>query len=135
MTSSWPARLSETAQLKRWFLSKPTSPRRMDLDSDRHESALNMSKSTKQVKVMVVSRRVTCPSSSISCVYTIMVPNMMMKADCATRISRLRVSTASLRFRGGRFMTSLSTASTPSDCAGGPSMMISVGEKKEKTSG
>lgn len=78
------------------------------------------------MNVMVVSLFVTSPSVSISWVYTSMVPHMMMAADVMTRVINGQVRTGALRFRGGRIMTSGSTGSTPRDCAGGPSMMISV---------
>jgi hypothetical protein len=55
-----------------------------------------------------------------------MVPNIIMEAEVRTRVMRGQVRTGALRFRGGRVITSGSTGSTPRDCAGGPSMMMSV---------
>lgn len=68
MTKIWPARLRDTAQLNNVLLNKPTSPLKTDFDSERQFSALNMSNRTKHVNVIVVSRFVTSPSVSISCV-------------------------------------------------------------------
>jgi hypothetical protein len=62
--------------------------------SYRHESALNISKKTKQVKVMVVSRAVIRPSSIIS-LKTYSVPHTMMPADRTMFTSRSRDSMAS----------------------------------------
>ena len=60
-----------------------------DLVAERHDSALNMSKKTKQVKVMVVSRAVIWPSSIMS-QNTHSVPQMMIDADSNTFRIRLR---------------------------------------------
>lgn len=117
--------LSETAQLNRVFEKRPISPRRTDFDSDRQFKALNISNNTKQVNVMVVSRLFTSPSVSISCVYTSIVPIITIDADVRTRLIRAFVNTGAFRLRGGRLITSGSTGSTPRDCAGGPSMIIS----------
>lgn len=49
-----------------------------------------------------------------------------MEADCRTRWRRALVRTRAVRERGGRDITAGSTGSTPSDCAGGPSMRMSI---------
>ena len=84
-----------------------------------------MSKKTKQVKVMVVSRAVTVPSMDISRIYVTIVPRTIMAADVSTRCITGRVSTRAVRDRGGRVMTAGSTGSTPRDWAGGPSIRMS----------
>ena len=66
MTASWPNRLPPTARLNMRFPVRANSPRRILLPSLRQVKALNMSKKTKQVKVMVVSRAVTVLSDDIS---------------------------------------------------------------------
>lgn len=50
-------------------------------------------------------------------------PQMMSVAENATRDSNLFVKIGADLGRGGRFIASRSTGSTPSDCDGGPSMM------------
>lgn len=50
-------------------------------------------------------------------------PQMMTLAEKATRYSRRLVKMGAVLGRGGRFIASRSTGSTPSDCEGGPSMM------------
>ena len=59
------------------------------LTCERELRALNMSKKTKQVKVMVVSRAVIWPSSIMS-QNTHSVPQMMIDADSSTFRIRLR---------------------------------------------
>ena len=59
------------------------------LACERELRALNMSKKTKQVKVMVVSRAVIWPSSIMS-QNTHSVPQMMIDADSSTFRIRLR---------------------------------------------
>ena len=66
MTASWPKRLPPTARLNIRFPVKANSPLRILLPSLRQVRALNMSKNTKQVKVMVVSRAVTVLPDDIS---------------------------------------------------------------------
>lgn len=51
---------------------------------------------------------------------------MMMLAEVRTRRRSGLVSTLADLGRGGRFMMRGSTGSTPRDCAGGPSMRMSV---------
>ena len=64
MTSICPTREKRTAKQKGRLVKTPSW--NTDLVSDRDESALNMSKKTKQVNVMVVSLFVIFPSSIIS---------------------------------------------------------------------
>ena len=59
------------------------------LTCERELRALNMSKKTKQVKVMVVSRAVIWPSSIMS-QNTHSVPQMMIDAESSTFRIRLR---------------------------------------------
>ena len=59
------------------------------LACERELRALNMSKNTKQVNVMVVSRAVIWPSSIMS-QNTHSVPQMMMDAERSTLRIRLR---------------------------------------------
>ena len=79
-------------------------------------NALNMSKNTKQVNVIVVSRAVIFPSSKVI-LKTHVVPQMMMKALRRMLNIRLRVKICSLTFLGGFFNTSGSTGSRPKLCA------------------
>ena len=51
---------------------------------------------------------------------------MIMVADVRTRCMRARVRTRALFARGGRAIIEESTGSTPNDCAGGPSIRISI---------
>ena len=74
--------------------------------------ALNISKKTKQVKVIVVSLAVIC-SSSIVILYTQSVPQMMIKADNKMFANRPRVKMGSEIFLGGFLITSGSTGSNP----------------------
>ena len=69
------------------------------LACERELRALNMSKKTKQVKVMVVSRAVIWPSSIMS-QNTHSVPQMMIDADSSTFRIRLRLKIC----RGGTHM-------------------------------
>lgn len=57
---------------------------KMDLSAERQVSALNMSKRTKRVKVIVVSLAVTLPSS-ISDMKMTIVPVTMTNAAVSTR--------------------------------------------------
>ena len=84
-----------------------------------------MSKKTKQVNVMVVSRAETLLSRDISRIYIQRVPSMIMVAEVRTRWMRGRVSTRAFFERGGRDITAGSTGSTPRDWAGGPSIRMS----------
>lgn len=54
------------------------------------------------------------------------VPSMMIEAEVKTRCITRRVRTRAVLERGGRDMIEGSTGSTPRDCAGGPSMRMSV---------
>ena len=84
-----------------------------DLVAERHDSALNMSKKTKQVKVMVVSLLVIFPSSSIISLKTNKVPQTIIEAD-NTIFSRISLDNiACFTSRGGFFINSLSAGSTP----------------------
>ena len=74
---------------------------------------------------MVVSRRETTPSAC-SRVKTQSVPATITHADERQRASSRGLMMGSLARRGGRRMTVGSTGSTPSDCAGGPSMMMLI---------
>lgn len=76
---------------------------------------------------MVVSRLVLPPEpSSISRWNTNNVPRIIMPADSRTlTISDFEII-GSLTLRGFCLRTSWSTGSTPSDCAGGPSMMMLI---------
>lgn len=99
----------------------------MLLVCERQLSALNISKSTKQVKVMVVSRFVLpADPSAISRWNTHRVPRMIMLAERRTLTINARVIMGCLTFLGRCLSTSWSTGSTPSDCAGGPSMIILI---------
>lgn len=113
------------------------------LTCDRQLNALNISKKTKQVNVMVVSRGVTMlslicksgvnqqtspPILSRLTSRTKMksVPQIIIAADINTFKIRLRVIMGWFTLRGGCLRTSGSTGSTPRLCAGGPSMMILI---------
>jgi hypothetical protein len=91
----------------------------MGLSACRQHMALNMSKATKVVKVMVVSRRDTMPSWPISFMYTYSVPAVMSAALVSTRRHRARLRIGSLARRGGRRITAGSTGSTPRLCVQG----------------
>ena len=60
MTSSWPTIEPPTEKRKALFVKKPIS--KMDFVWDRQDKAMNISKKTKHVKVIVVSRDVITPS-------------------------------------------------------------------------
>ena len=64
MTSICPTREKRTARQNGRLVKRPSW--NTDLVSEREERALNMSKKTKQVNVMVVSLLVIFPSSIIS---------------------------------------------------------------------
>ena len=64
MTSIWPTREKRTARQKGRLVRRPSW--NTDLVRERDERALNMSKKTKQVNVIVVSLLVIFPSSIIS---------------------------------------------------------------------
>ena len=83
-----------------------------DLVCEREPRALNMSKKTKHVKVMVVSLLVTC-WSLISRQKIHNVPMTMTVAEITTLTSKERVIIRSFTRRGGCFRTSGSTGSTP----------------------
>ena len=87
MTRSWPRIEKRTARQKDRLDNSPSW--NTDLVWDLQERALNMSKNTKQVKVMVVSRAVIWPSSIMS-QNTHSVPQMMIDADSSTFRIRLR---------------------------------------------
>ena len=89
MTASWPRTERATATTKKRLEARPTSVR-MRRSCDRELSALNMSKKTKQVKVIVVSRAVIWPSSIITR-NTHRVPHIMMDADSSTFRMRPRL--------------------------------------------
>jgi hypothetical protein len=55
-----------------------------------------------------------------------MVPATMIIAEVKTRRRRRGVKIAASRARGGFFITSSSTGSTPNDWAGGPSIKMSI---------
>jgi len=83
-----------------------------DLVAERHDRALNMSKKTKQVKVIVVSLLVIFPSSIIT-LNTYSVPHTMIDAD-KTMLSKMsRDNMACFTSLGGFFIRSLSAGSTP----------------------
>lgn len=63
MTSNCPSSDAPTAMRNVLFVVSPI--KKTDLFIDRHDSALNMSKKTKQVKVIVVSRGVIM----LSCIW------------------------------------------------------------------
>ena len=64
MTSIWPTSEKSTARQNGRLVKRPRE--KTDFVKDREARALNMSKNTKQVKVMVVSLLVIFPSSIIS---------------------------------------------------------------------
>lgn len=94
---------------------------------ERQDRALNMSKNTKQVKVIVVSRLVF-PSvpSAISRWNTHSVPSTIILALSRTFTTTDFVIIGCFTFRGFCLSTSWSTGSTPRDCAGGPSIMMLI---------
>ena len=75
-------------------------------------NALNISKNTKHVNVIVVSLGVILPSSRVI-LNTHVVPQMIMKALNKMLNIRPRVRICSLTFLGGFFSTSGSTGSSP----------------------
>ena len=75
-------------------------------------NALNISKNTKHVNVIVVSLGVILPSSRVI-LNTHVVPHMIMKALNKMLNIRPRVRICSLTFLGGFFSTSGSTGSSP----------------------
>ena len=75
-----------------------------------------MSKKTKQVKVIVVSRAVILPSSRVI-LKTQSVPQIIIKADNKIFDIRFFVKICSCNFLGGFFRTSRSTGSKPKLCA------------------
>merc|ERR1719376_124838 len=74
---------------------------------------------------MVVSRAVTRPSSIVDR-NTHIVPDVIMNADMRMLTMSALVRMGSLIFRGGFLRTVWSTGSSPSDCAGGPSMITLI---------
>ncbi|KAL8963632.1 MAG: hypothetical protein Q9193_000125 [Seirophora villosa] len=108
ITAICPNKLPPTARLNIRLPASFSSPRSTLFPSLRHVSALNMSKNTKQVKVMVVSRALM-ERSMMS------VPSMMTVADVRTRWIKARLRTRAVFDRGGRDMTAGSTGSTPRD--------------------
>lgn len=116
MTNNWPISENPTASKNILLLNSPIL--KILLVCERQLSALNISNSTKQVNVIVVSRFVR-PSepSDISRWNTHNVPNIMMLADSKTLIITDFVIIGCLTFLGRWRSTSSSTASTPSDWA------------------
>merc|ERR1719312_2313714 len=74
---------------------------------------------------MVVSRLVILPSSIIS-LKTYRVPQTIIAADKMMLIRMSLDNMATLVFRGGFFIRSLSEGSTPRLCAGGPSIIMLI---------
>ena len=66
------------------------------------------------------------PSFASSAEKTASVPAATSAADDRTRKTMASVIVGSSRFRGGWRRTASSQGSTPSDCAGGPSMMMLI---------
>jgi len=93
------------------------------LSDDRQAYALKRSQLTNVINVMVVSLRVTCPSSS-STENTQSVKNMITAALLIARVRRARVTMGSETFLGGARKTLSSTGSTPKLWAGGPSVEL-----------
>jgi len=102
ITSSCPMTDKPTATQKTRLVVKPTS--NIDLSCDLELSALNMSKKTKVVKVMVVSRAVTFPSSMVD-LRTHMVPVVMKNADVTMLVIKDLVRICSCAFLGGFLST------------------------------
>ncbi|OLY78695.1 hypothetical protein AYI68_g7248 [Smittium mucronatum] len=123
ITPNCPNIEAPTAKLSAVFEKKPNS--KIDLVSDRHETALNKSNNTNVVNVMVVSLAVTTPSF-ISITYTNNVPTSMINPDIKTLRKTLLLSIGALRGRGGNIMLLWSGGSTPNDWAGGPSIRILI---------
>lgn len=123
MTSICPITEKATARRNMRLLKSPMV--NTDFVCDLQLKALNMSKKTKQVNVMVVSLGVTI-WSLISFRKINKVPRMMMSEDNTTLNIRSLVIMGCLVLRGGCFNTSWSTGSTPRLCAGGPSMMMFI---------
>ena len=110
MTRSCPTMEKSTARQNALFEKSPNW--NTDFVEDLHDKALNMSKNTKHVKVMVVSLLVIFPSSIIS-LNTNSVPHTMIEAD---KIMFRRMSLdnmACFTSLGGFFINSLSAGSTP----------------------
>ena len=89
-------------------------------------NALNKSKATNVVNVIVKS----CFDGSFLSPSVEkkmnMVPLNIQAPDVSTRYKRGRVIMSSVFFLGGRLIIELSTASTPKDWAGGPSIMMLI---------
>ena len=77
------------------------------------------------MNVIVVSLRVTCPSSSSSA-KTPSVRKTIHAAEVMARIRSALVRTESSAFLGLARKMASSTGSTPSDCAGGPSITMLI---------
>ena len=110
MTRSCPMMENSTAAQNALLENRPNW--NTDLVADLQDKALNMSKKTKQVKVMVVSLLVILPSSIIS-LNTYSVPHTMIDADRRILSRMSRDSMACFTSLGGFFIKSLSAGSTP----------------------
>lgn len=123
ITSNCPTNDVPTATTNVLLVVRPME--RIDLFMERHAKALNMSKKTKQVNVIVVSRGVII-LSCISLQNIHNVPDTMIAELLMICTNNPSDTIGSLTRRGGDFITSLSTGSTPKLCAGGPSIMILI---------
>lgn len=110
MTSICPITEKATARRNMRLLKSPMV--NADFVCDLQLKALNMSKKTKQVNVIVVSLGVTI-WSLISFLKMNKVPKMMMSEDRTTLKIRSLVIMGCLVLRGGCLSTSWSTGSTP----------------------